>query len=241
MDHIELKKLLHYSNHGWPIFPVQWLEGNRCSCGSSDCNSPGKHPLVARGLKAATTDHTQVQAWREQWPLANWGMRTGDIKTGGAGILVVDIDAKSGGFETWELLRDENPGPIETVTVQTGRGGQHLWFIYPPDMEIRSSAGVLGRGIDIRAKDGYVLVPPSRTHQDYRFLLNPTDTALDNTPGWIYKVEQSSSHSPAACRASDWFGCSPRSTSSISFNHGRCNAPDWYVQPRNDGCPVSNT
>lgn len=62
--------------------------------------------------------------------------KAAETGTGGAGICVVDIDAKSGGFETWDLLRDENPEHIETVTVETGGGRQHLWFIYPPDVEI---------------------------------------------------------------------------------------------------------
>ncbi len=173
MDDIKFSRLSYYCNHGWPIFPLQWMEEELCSCGSTSCKSPGKHPLVSRGFKAASTDIDQVHAWHNKWPLANWGMRTGDIKTGGAGILVVDIDTKSGGFETWELLRNEHLEPIETVTVATGGGGQHFWFIYPPGMDIRSGAGVLGPGIDIRANGGYVVVPPSRTSQDYRFLLNP--------------------------------------------------------------------
>jgi len=159
MDDIKFSRLSYYSNQGWPIFPLQWVEGELCSCGSTNCKSPGKHPLVSRGFRDASSDIDQIQAWHMKWPQANWGMRTGDIKNGGAGILVVDIDAKSRGYETWDLLRDEHVGSIETVTVETGGGGQHLWFTYPSGVDIRSSAGALGPGIDIRANDGYVLIP----------------------------------------------------------------------------------
>jgi putative DNA primase/helicase len=185
MNDTKLLRLKYYCEHGWPIFPLHWLKEGLCSCGSANCKSPGKHPLVAGGFKSASVNIAQVQAWHTQWPHANWGMRTGDAQTGGAGILVIDIDAKSDGYKTWELLRDENLGSIETITVETGGGGMHLWFIYPSALEIRSGAGTLGQGIDIRANNGYVLIPPSRTDRDYRFLLNPTDTSLEPCPEWI--------------------------------------------------------
>ena len=37
-----------------------------------------------------------------------------------------------------------------TVRVRTG-GGWHLYFVLPPGVHIRSGAGVLGRGLDVRA------------------------------------------------------------------------------------------
>lgn len=185
MDDNKQLRLIYYCSRGWPIFPLYWLEGDQCSCGSAKCKSPGKHPLIAGGFKSASADVTQVQAWHSQWPKANWGMRTGAGHSGGAGILVIDIDAKSDGYKTWELLRDENPGLIETITVETGGGGMHLWFVYPPDMDIRSGAGVLGNGVDIRANGGYVLVPPSKTTKDYRFSFNPIDTPLESCPSWM--------------------------------------------------------
>ena len=91
MENPKLNDLAFFCNHGWPIFPLTWLENGKCSCGSSSCKSPGKHPLVSRGFKDATTDITVVQNWLEKWPRANWGMRTGDSTNGGSGILVVDI------------------------------------------------------------------------------------------------------------------------------------------------------
>lgn len=182
---IKLQRLEKYCQNKLPIVPIHWIENGLCSCGSSNCRSSGKHPLVAGGFKSATTDFDQVRTWHEQWPQANWGMRTGDRSTGGSGLLVVDIDARSGGFDTWDQLRIEYMQPIETVTVSTGNGGQHLWFIYPGGIDIRSTACALGVGIDIRANDGYVLVPPSQTVAPYYFLLDPQDTEIDSCPQWI--------------------------------------------------------
>jgi len=112
-------------------------------------------------------------------------MRTGDRLNGGAGVLVVDIDLGSGGFETWDFLRDDHPEPIETVTVSTGGGGRHFWFEHSSGTDIRSGAAVLGAGVDIRANGGYVLVPPSRTQDDYVFELHPDDAPIEQCPAWI--------------------------------------------------------
>jgi putative DNA primase/helicase len=185
MDNKKFAKLSYYANHGWPIFPVTWMIDGKCSCGREDCNSPGKHPLVKEGFYAATTDLEKIKQWHEHWPEANWGMRTGDKSAGGSGIVVIDIDHKTDGFITWDILREENPGPIETVTVATGNGGEHLWFLYPEGVDIKSGAGVMGKGIDIRANLGYVLVPPSCTNQLYKFELNPSETELIEMPAWI--------------------------------------------------------
>jgi putative DNA primase/helicase len=119
------------------------------------------------------------------WPKANWGLRTGSKDGGGSGIVVVDIDSKSGGFVSWGHLREENPELIETVTVTTGNGGEHLWFAYPERIKIRSGVNVLGEGIDIRADGGYVLIPPSHTVQQYRFDINPDDSPIAELPNWI--------------------------------------------------------
>lgn len=185
MDDIRLSMLFYYCKQGWPIFPINWIENGMCSCGAVNCQSPGKHPLVNGGFYTASTDIELIEQWHGRWPDANWGLRTGDKQAGGAGIIVLDIDNKTDGFITWDLLREENPGLIQTVMVSTGNGGQHLWFVHPSGVEIRSGAGVLGRGIDIRADFGYVLLPPSKTSLQYKFELNPSDTEISEMPEWI--------------------------------------------------------
>jgi putative DNA primase/helicase len=185
MEDKKLLKLKYFIGHGWPIFPVYWLDDGQCSCGKADCKSPGKHPLVDRGFYSATIDETKILEWHSKWSQANWGMRTGDKYIGGSGVLVIDIDNKSDGFKTWDLLREENPAPIETVTVASGNGGEHLWFIYPDGLAVSSSQGTLGKGIDVRANEGYVLIPPSQTTGPYKFEINPDEVQLSSLPDWI--------------------------------------------------------
>jgi putative DNA primase/helicase len=181
----KVEVLEKYIERGWPIFPLHWLVNGHCSCGSPNCSSPGKHPKVNGGFKAASTDLKLVAAWDRKWPQANWGMRTGSLKSGGSGILVVDLDTKNQGPQTWEMLIMDHPERVDTVTVHSGGGGIHLWYRYPEDQEIKSSAGVLGPGIDIRANDGYIIIPPSRTQRDYAFDLRPSETSILDAPAWL--------------------------------------------------------
>jgi hypothetical protein len=136
-------------------------------------------------------------------------MRTGDESAGGAGILIVDIDNKNGGFVSWDILREENPETIETVTVGTGNGGEHLWFLYPDGYSISSSQDALGAGIDVRANTGYALIPPSITAQAYKFEINPNDAPIAELPHWILdalnarKQEKSKPKMPAAAKVGE--------------------------------------
>jgi len=166
-------RLAYYLQCGWPIFP---------------CEVGGKKPLTAHGFKDASTDYNKVKGWREQFPQANWGVRCGDAAQGGAGLVVVDIDLKSGGPATWEQLREEHSEPLETVTVRTGNGGSHLYFRYPAGHMIKSGTDVLGPGIDVRANGGYVVLPPSKTKQSYIFELAPENTSIADLPFWMLDI-----------------------------------------------------
>ena len=80
------------------------------------------------------------------------------------------VDTYNWGVGSLEALEEERGEQLpETTTFQTGRGGMRLVFRYPADgPRIRiSSAGQLGRGLDVRGEGGYVVVPPSRTEGPY--------------------------------------------------------------------------
>ena len=168
-----------------PIFPVFWLvDGGICSCGNMECHSPGKHPIINGWKENASMDPDIIRQWHERFPAANWAMPTGQ----NSGLFVVDIDnhdPKKNGFETWDMLRNEHPEPIETPSQKTGGGGQQLFFSFPAGHDIAGKADALGPGIDTRANNNYVLIPPSRTKDDYIFELPPEDTPLQALPEWI--------------------------------------------------------
>ena len=104
-----LTSAIKYAEMGWYVFPVQFVTTHgECSCGHSNCNSVGKHPISISGLNDATTDIETITHWWRKQPYANVGIRTGEI----SGIDVIDIDERSGGKETWSDLEREY-GPID--------------------------------------------------------------------------------------------------------------------------------
>ncbi len=168
---VKIKNLAWYVKRGWPIFP----------CGAD------KNPLTKNGFYDATLDFETVKKWHSRWPDANWGMRTGPVEDGGAGIVVLDLDCHPGapnGLETWEQLREEHSEPLETVRVRTGGGGSQLYFLYPDGHIVKNKTNVWP-GIDVRASGGYVLVPPSETDQRYTFEFSPAETEIQDLPEWI--------------------------------------------------------
>ncbi|MEU7900293.1 bifunctional DNA primase/polymerase [Nonomuraea sp. NPDC049152] len=146
---------------GWHVFPL----------------TPGqKRPL--RGFtdweRQATTDAARI---RQMWARAPYNI---GIACGPSRLTVIDLDVPQAGDDPpppeWALpgvhdgsdvlavLCEQAAEPLllETFSVRTGRGGTHLYFSTPPDVELGNSAGKLGWKIDTRARGGYVVGPGSR-------------------------------------------------------------------------------
>jgi hypothetical protein len=140
----------------------------------------GKVPIVAHGLKDATTDLEQVAAWWTRWPLANIGARVPDS------LLVVDVDPRAGGWESLERLEADHGALPVTLTVRTGGTdrGEHRYFLCPSGPIVMAR---LGDGIDLRLpRRHYCVVPPS-VHPDSGLLYEWIDPAVTPalTPTWI--------------------------------------------------------
>ncbi|MCC2596563.1 DUF3631 domain-containing protein [Pusillimonas sp. MFBS29] len=130
-------KALPLAQQGIPVFP---------------CNRSTKAPLVPRGFLAASTDPDQIAAWSNRYPDALAGM-----PTGGA-IFVLDIDVgHADGADGFATLRERGQGLPPTRTHHTRSGGRHVFFATTDGMTIKSSAGKLGLGLDVRGEGGYVI------------------------------------------------------------------------------------
>jgi hypothetical protein len=152
-----LEKALDYASKGWPVFPVHSIDAQgKCTCGKEDCGSPGKHPVPRAGLKEATKDIEQIKNWFEDAQY-NIGIVTGETSD----LTVIDIDISDGkrGAETWQTLIESFGEPV-TLMSRTGSGGMHIFFKY--NAALKTSAGVLGEGIDVRNCGGFIVAPPSR-------------------------------------------------------------------------------
>lgn len=134
---------------GFKVFPIQ-----------AGAKFP---PLIKDWPTLATSDEATVVSWWTQWPDANIGIHT-------AGLLVVDVDPKKGGDESFKQLEKEHGLP-ETLTTITPTGGRHLFYSLPAGAAgVANSVERIGKGLDVRSANGYVVAPGSVVERGrYRF------------------------------------------------------------------------
>ena len=127
---------LSYAERGQAVFPV----------------GLDKRPLTEHGFKDATTDEDLVRGYWTRWPEAGIGAAVPE------GRIVLDVDPRNGGVETFDALVAKL-GPLPaTVTARTGGGGWHYHFQWNG----AEAPASLGKGIDVKAAGkGYVVLPPS--------------------------------------------------------------------------------
>lgn len=146
---VMLTAALAYAAQGWRVFPCHTPHPGdppTCSCRSSQCGAPGKHPRTMNGFQDATTDVRIITQWWTNWPDAN----IGGIPAS-AGFVVFDLDTDEAMVSARALGLYAEP----TMEVQTGNG-THRYYRHPP----LPSGATIG-GIVVRSNHGYVLLPPS--------------------------------------------------------------------------------
>jgi hypothetical protein len=140
-------------------------------------------------LYSASVEPGVIKLWSElRVPEANLGVRTEKL-------VVIDADLKDGGDESLAALEREHGELPLTWRVLTGGGGEHIIYAAPDGVEITSFAAntmanpPLGRGIDVRARGGYIVAPPSRhvSGRSYAWSVDhhPADVPLAFAPDWL--------------------------------------------------------
>lgn len=173
-----LDAALKYHELGWGVLAVYRPTEGGCGCSAGpDCKSPGKHPL---GGPSNPFDADTIPF--VDWDDFNVGLTPGDPPT----FFVLDVDGEAGERTLVRLLQErDNPKWPHTPTAETGGGGYHHFFKHP-DFHIPNSVRSLGPGLDIRAKGGFVVAPPSShvSGDDYQWVV-PPDQPLADAPGWL--------------------------------------------------------
>ncbi|MEU7839129.1 bifunctional DNA primase/polymerase [Nonomuraea sp. NPDC049129] len=185
---------------GWHVFPLT-------------PNDKRPLPGFTAWERHATTDTALI---RHMWARGPFNI---GIACGPSNLVVLDLDvpkpderpaadwAKPGindGADTLASLCEQagQPLPLETFMVRTRRGGTHLYFTVPADVDLRNTAGRLGWKIDTRAHGGYVVAPGSYVtlpdgSGSYDVLHGPTPAVL---PAWL--TERLTSTPPPASSTS---------------------------------------
>jgi putative DNA primase/helicase len=162
------KAALSYARRGLKVLALHGIKDGSCTCGNTNCRSPGKHPITQNGLLDATTDPITIKAWFKQYPDANVGIATGSASN----VMVVDVDPRNGGLDSWKQLKEELGKSPKTVKVRTGGDGIHVLFS-AEGMSVQTKHGnIFGSGIDLQADGAYIVAPPSRhsSGKRYRFM-----------------------------------------------------------------------
>jgi hypothetical protein len=180
------RQAIAYARRGWPVLPLYEINPNgACACTQADCRSPGKHPRVRGGYKAATPAVTQIERWWSRWPDASIGIATGRR----AGFVALDVDDRHGGGDALhelERLNGELPRSPESLT---GGGGRHVLLAIPNNVTIPSSEGKIAAGLDVRGDGGLIVAPPS-IHISGRAYTwdvsaHPDDVPIADMPDWL--------------------------------------------------------
>lgn len=158
MTHLD--HALAYLKKGWSVIPIK---------------PSSKLPYIASWKEYQTRLPTQAELkmWWKKNPKANIALVCGKI----SGIIVVDIDPKSGGTT-------EGLNLPATLCSRTGGGGQHIFYKWNSEL-IGAKVGIKA-GIDIRSEASYVVLPPSlhASGNTYEWI---NDDEPADPPAWLYK------------------------------------------------------
>ena len=156
----------HYRSMGWVPIPIHDISAGHCSCKSNlVCKSQGKHPRVKRSDAIEATEETWDR-WIGTWPNMNIGILTGTE----SGIFAIDIDPRHRGDVSITELTQQFGTLPRTLTAATGGGGCHLVYQIPSRETVKSTANVIANGVDVRGEGGIIVVEPSKTSGDYKWL-----------------------------------------------------------------------
>ena len=162
---------LSYVARGWAVLPLAPKK---------------KSPASENGKDDATTDIDTIDRW-----FSNRALGVG-IHAGRSGIVVVDIDPRSGGPAQLAALVQEVGELPNTVTADTPSGGQHYIFRAPHIDEIKYDLRAKFRkGVDFIRGNNYIAASPS-LHPDFdgvyhwRAGRGPDEIAIADLPeAWL--------------------------------------------------------
>ena len=117
-----------YHESGFRVFPLWGIMPNgKCECGDTECAAVGKHPRMSNWQHVPLWSDEQLEFMQEHQVTTGFGVCLDDH-------LVIDIDSRNGGFDSYELLKEDTGIDFEAASdfvVSTGGGGLHIYFNRP--------------------------------------------------------------------------------------------------------------
>jgi len=127
-------------------------DAQMCGCGNVKCKAIGKHPRMGAWQNVPHWSEEQLDSFEESGAFASgYGVLC-------KGMIVVDVDARNGGVESYNRLCDVIPEIAAAgMITNTGSGGgsMHLFFNAPENMSLKSHHAEY-KGIDFKSS-GFVV------------------------------------------------------------------------------------
>ena len=145
---------------GFRIFPIWPIDKNgNCTCGKEHCMGPAKHPRAYRWPETPIWDAEQIETMEQFSSLAtHYGVVC-------KGLLVIDVDARNGGIESFKKLCKAIPGLDAeaglVVTTGSGGGSRHFYFSVDQSISLLSHLPDYP-GVDFQHGSKYVVGPGSK-------------------------------------------------------------------------------
>jgi hypothetical protein len=173
-----LAAALAYAGRGLAVFPA-------CAAVKKS-HKAADHSNGARW--GATSDPAEIRRDFARWPDCRVGIPTG----AGNRIVVIETDTPQGhgtnGAALLAKLEAEHGALPDTLTACSPSGSLHRYFLHPGNrIKIKTTASVIGAGIDIRGDGGMVIAPPSLNldGRRYRWINRNPIAAM---PAWLVEL-----------------------------------------------------
>lgn len=120
-----ISEIYDYIEAGFKVFGLHGAKGGACNCGNADCEAILKHPIVSNWQSVPHWSDEQIECFSELGHFdSGFGVLVRDY-------LIVDVDARNGGVESFKQLVKDVPSILQCCfVVNTGSGGgsQHYYF-----------------------------------------------------------------------------------------------------------------
>lgn len=182
-----------YLEAGLKVFGIHKIEGGECSCEKKECNAAGKHPIASNWQHTPDWSEDQLDTMEE---MGHFDTGFGVVVNG---LIVVDVDARNGGIESYKkLCKDIGVDLTEeskfVVMTGSGNGSMHVYFRAPENKSLLQHHNEY-EGIDFKSS-GFVIGAGSlhKSGLEYEVLHGSPHDIEEAPAGLIEKLERPEYH-----------------------------------------------
>lgn len=150
-----------FLDNGYRVFGLHsFSHKGVCECGNEGCKAAGKHPRLSSWQSVPVFSQEQIDVMETMGHFASgYGVNC-------AGLLVIDIDARNGGLESFARLSEKVPeiaGAGLVVSTGSGGGSRHMYFKAPEGVALLTQLRDYS-GVDFKSGRGGFVVGPDSAH-----------------------------------------------------------------------------